>query len=76
MMMTQPQRRRVEDWKEKGEGTLPLSSFTSICLALGYNPQYVMSVRMNPYHVVVTYKDQAMGGMPRSKQHDMVSSAS
>ena len=48
---------------------VPYDYVTEVAAKLGYDPADVMSVRMRSDVVVVTYRDQALGGMPRSCTH-------
>lgn len=68
-MTTQAPRRRAEDWKESSPTRLAKSFFTETVESLGYIAANVMSLRINHDEAVVTWKDQRMGGMPRSTRH-------
>lgn len=66
--MTTP-RRRAEDWKDTSGHPLPKEMFHQLADHLGYRPDAVMSIRMNPGEVTVTWADERIGGMPRSTRH-------
>lgn len=64
-------RRRADDWKDTSLTKVSSTALRDLATMLGYDPETVVSVRMNRREAVVTYR-MPETGLPRCVRHEMV----